>query len=213
MDALDQARAYAEADFEEPNSLFMELFIERFQDRAIDGVALDLGCGPADISIRFARHFTKCEVHAVDGSEAMLFFARENLLKEPPDLQKRVKLIHAVIPRDTLPQDKYDAVISNSLLHHLQNPDSLWITIKRYVRKGAPVMIMDLMRPDTTEQASMIVEKYSYNEPEILKKDFFNSLCAAYTIEEIKKQLQENQIYSLYVSPVSDRHLLITGRL
>lgn len=213
MDSLDQARAYAEADFEEPNNLFIELFLERFRGLKLNGTILDLGCGPADIPIRFLKEFPECEIHAVDGSGAMLFFAKIRIGREPPEIQKRIKLIQAFIPTDALPLDEYDAVISNSLLHHLKYPYSLWKTIKQYACKGAPVMVMDLMRPDTTEQASMIVEKYSYNEPEILKKDFFNSLCAAYTVEEITEQLQNNQLYSMDVSPVSDRHLLISGRI
>ncbi len=213
MDTFEQARAYAEADFDEPNSLFVNLFLEKFNDITITSTILDLGCGPADIPVRFARRFPECEIHAVDGSEAMLFFAKIRIQKEPPEIQKRIKLIHALIPTDSLPLNKYDAVISNSLLHHLKEPDSLWKTIKRYARKGAPVMIMDLIRPETRQQAAMIVERYSKDEPEILKRDFFNSLCAAYTIDEIKEQLQENQLYSIDVSPVSDRHLLISGRL
>ncbi len=213
MDSFEQAKAYAEADFEESNSLFVNLFHEKFKDATITGTVLDLGCGPADIPVRLARQFPQAEIHAVDGSEAMLFFAKIRIQKELPEIQGRIKLIHALIPTDDLPLVKYNAIISNSLLHHLESPDSLWQTVKRYASKGAPVMIMDLMRPETREVATMIVEKYSKNEPETLKRDFFNSLCAAYTPEEVREQLDRNGLHGLKVSQVSDRHLLVFGRL
>ena len=46
MDEIEQVRAYAEADFEEPNSLFVSLFKERFPGHDTRGVVLDLVCGP-----------------------------------------------------------------------------------------------------------------------------------------------------------------------
>ncbi|HEX6174620.1 MAG TPA: SAM-dependent methyltransferase, partial [Candidatus Binatia bacterium] len=53
MDEDEQARAYALADFAEPHNHFVELFRECFPDEAITGHVLDLGCGPADVTLRF----------------------------------------------------------------------------------------------------------------------------------------------------------------
>jgi SAM-dependent methyltransferase len=94
-----QAKAYAEADFEEPHSNFIKLFQQNFPRVNIKGFVLDLGCGPGDISIRFARAFPKCAVHGVDGSEAMLkgaplvFFVGESLVSQwtlttTPDIKR-----------------------------------------------------------------------------------------------------------------------------
>ncbi|MCP4716998.1 MAG: class I SAM-dependent methyltransferase, partial [Deltaproteobacteria bacterium] len=56
----EQARAYAEADFDEPHSMFIDLFRERFRERECEGYVLDLGCGPGDITFRFARAYPCC---------------------------------------------------------------------------------------------------------------------------------------------------------
>ncbi|HET9234400.1 MAG TPA: SAM-dependent methyltransferase, partial [Candidatus Eisenbacteria bacterium] len=45
----EQARAYAQADFEEAHSRFIALFRETFPEVS-EGTALDLGCGPGDIT-------------------------------------------------------------------------------------------------------------------------------------------------------------------
>ena len=57
MSAEEQARAYAGADFEEPHGNFIRLLQERLPGLPERGTALDLGCGPGDIGIRFARAF------------------------------------------------------------------------------------------------------------------------------------------------------------
>ena len=72
MDGEDQAQAYAQADFSEPHDHFIELLGEAFPDLPDVGTALDLGCGPGDISMRFARAFEGWIVHGLDGSRAML---------------------------------------------------------------------------------------------------------------------------------------------
>ena len=54
MDDIEQARAYAEADFDESNTLFVDLFLQHHPDWSAEGTMLDLGCGPGDIAIRLA---------------------------------------------------------------------------------------------------------------------------------------------------------------
>lgn len=210
MNGYEQARAYACADFNGPNSLFIKLFTDTFPETALGNV-LDLGCGPADICIRFAMDHPQSKIYGVDGSPAMLDFARQEIASR--NLINRIFLIKGMLPHIKLPEKQYSAIISNSLLHHLPDPMTLWNLIKSYALKGTAVLIMDLMRPKNRKQAKSIVKKYSAKESEILKKDFFNSLLAAYRIEEVKNQLKQARIDSLKVEAVSDRHLVIKGFL
>jgi SAM-dependent methyltransferase len=211
MNDAEQAAAYAFADFEEPHSRFIELFRETFPDDVIDGAVLDLGCGPGDISIRFARAFSGCVVHGVDGAAAMLVHGRSRLERE--GLLERVRLMEAYLPGAELPLSGYDAVISNSLLHHLRDPMVLWHAVKQYAKPDAPVFIMDLLRPAGREQAQSLMDEYAANEPDILRHDFFHSLLAAYRADEVAEQLRAAGLDSLSVRQISDRHLLIYGRL
>jgi hypothetical protein len=54
MDDEAQARAYAEADFEEPNARFVALYREFVGALPAGAAVLDLGCGPGDITLRLA---------------------------------------------------------------------------------------------------------------------------------------------------------------
>ena len=207
----EQARAYSEADFEEPHSRFMELFARNFPGEVVTGYVLDLGCGSADISLRFARAYPQAGIHGVDGSEAMLGFGKEAVRGE--ELQERVELIHCTLPTMELPRKAYDVVISNSLLHHLQDPQVLWQTIKQFACPEAPIFVMDLMRPGSQKQAEDLTQTYAAGEAEILKRDFYHSLLAAYREDEIQSQLQEVRLNHFSVEVVSDRHMIIWGRL
>jgi len=206
-----QACAYAGADFEQPHAMFMERLHLTFPDLPARGHALDLGCGAADITLRFARGYGDWRIDAVDGSPAMLEHGRTALAQA--GLQDRVRLTHGVLPEAELPRAGYDAVISNSLLHHLHDPLVLWDAVRTSGRPGAAVFIMDLLRPPSPAHATALVEQYAAGEPEILKRDFFNSLCAAYRVGEVRAQLKRSGLTELAVQAASDRHLIVSGRL
>lgn len=211
MDELEQARAYALADFDEPNRRFVEYFETTYPELRT-GAVLDLGCGPGDIVLRLATRHPGLVVHGLDGSAAMLHFACERL-HAAPALGGRVQFVEGLLPGAALPLPAYDAVLSNSLLHHLHEPRHFWRAVRDAGRPGAPVLVMDLFRPDSEQAAWDIVERYSGDERDLLKRDFFASLCAAFTPHEIRAQLDECGLGGLDIRSVSDRHLLVTGRL
>ena len=107
----------------------------------------------------------------------------------------------------------FDSIISNSLLHHLQDSARLWDALKSYGRTGTHVLIMDLIRPATRRAAAQLVTTYADGEHELLKQDFYNSLLAAYTEEEIKIQLKMARLSKLKIQRVSDRHIIVYGDL
>jgi trans-aconitate methyltransferase len=212
MESAAQAEAYAAADFDAANSDFMRHLASLLQGEAVAGHVLDLGCGPADICLRLAHAHARAEIHALDGSAAMLACARARLAQAPA-LAGRIRLLHQVLPVRSLPASRYELILSNSLLHHLHDPAVLWTTVRDFGASGTGVLVMDLCRPVSPAAARQIVEQYSGAEPAVLQQDFYNSLLAAFTPEEVVVQLQAAGLEMLRVRLVSDRHLLVSGRL
>jgi ubiquinone/menaquinone biosynthesis C-methylase UbiE len=213
MDVPLNANAYAVADFSEPNSKFVSLFAEKFP--VFDGQKIiDLGCGPADITVRFAQRYPQARVVGVDGADAMLDIARKVIL-EHTALAHRIEVRRWHMGREVKPfgSEVFDAVVSNSLLHHMDNPLDLWRTICACAAPGAAVLVMDLIRPQSRNEADSIVEKHSGGEADVLKGDFLNSLLAAYRPTEIMDQLASVRMESLRVEVVSDRHLIVFGSI
>ena len=211
MEGQEQARAYAHADFEEPHSRFLTLLQETLPVQEVGPWVVDLGCGAADISIRVARAFPACRVHGVDASQAMLDYGRQAI--RDVSLEDRIQLYSGYLPGVTLPRANYDTIVSNSLLHHLPDPLILWREVRRWSRLGSGVFVMDLLRPDDRRRARELVRAYCGDEPEILQRDFYHSLLAAYRPDEVSDQLREADLANLEVRTVSDRHLLVTGRI
>lgn len=211
MDSEAQTLAYAEADFDESNSLFTQRFLERFADLSPRGRLADLGCGPGDITIRLARALPGWELTGLDAGPNMLRHARERLAAE--DGVRHVHFEQAYLPDPALPSRAWNAVVSNSLLHHLPDPQALWASIVQLGAPGAAVQVMDLLRPDSEEQAQQLVERYADGAPAILREDFYNSLLAAYTPEEVARQLILAGLDRLKIETASDRHWIVSGRL
>jgi len=209
MAGEEQVEAYAAADFAAVNTRFVELFLARFPDFQ-EGTVVDLGCGPADIPIRLARALPRVRLVGVDGATAMLRLARRAVVAA--HLADRIDLVEAVLPRRRHDGAPFDAVVSNSLLHHLHRPQVLWSEIADSCRVGAPILVVDLLRPATPRAARDLVETYASAERAILKQDFYNSLRAAFTVDEVRKQLRQMRLSAaLSVERISDRHLCVCG--
>jgi len=211
MDSPAQAAAYAGADFDEPHGRFIDEFKKAFPDEPVTGTVLDLGCGPADITIRFAHAFPDAQLDGMDAGPNMLGHGLAAI--ERAGLVMRIRLCHGHIPEDAPPRDRYEVIISNSLLHHLPEPMSLWQTINRHAAPGARVFVMDLRRPPSREAAEVLVAEHAADEPEILRSDFFNSLLAAYTPGEVRGQLAAAGLERLQVAEPTDLHLIVHGRM
>ncbi len=204
-----QATAYANADFAAPHEAFVDRFVACFGD--VDGIALDIGCGPADVVLRLARRCRRLVIDGVDGAEAMLAIGRLRVAAE--GLHNRVRLYRALLPDDALPRTAVDVVTSNSILHHLHRPEVLWRTVRRAARPGTKVFVMDLMRPAAAALVDDYVARYAAGEPAILQHDFAASLHAAFTVDEVRAQLDAAGLHELAVEATSNRHLLVSGVL
>jgi len=210
MDDPAQAAAYAAADFAEAHARIVAGFAECFPGIEIAGRVLDLGCGPGDISFRFAACHPGGSVVGVDGSAAMIDLARQRLAREP-SLGSRVQFLEGRLPGAPIPAGPYAAIISNSLLHHLHRPAVLWETVAAHATAGTHIYVVDLLRPATAAEARRLVDIYAAGEPEILRRDFYHSLHAAFEPEEVGEQLAAAGLAGLSVKVISDRHLAVHG--
>jgi ubiquinone/menaquinone biosynthesis C-methylase UbiE len=208
MDGEAEADAYARADFADSNQWYADHFATQYPTHL--GKVVDLGCGPADVLLRIARIAQPVHIVGVDGSAAMLAFARK--VVHAAQLSDRVSLHLGRLPGLSLPERHFDAVLSKDMLHHLPDPQVLWGEVHRLGRRGAAVFVMDLIRPDSPLAARQIVERVAAHEHPVLKEDFYNSLCAAFTVSEVRSQLKSAGL-PLTVEQATERHMLIKGLL
>ena len=208
MDDEEQSIAYAQADFSTSNQLYVDSLVRDFPDHL--GAVVDIGCGPADVVIRLARAAPHTTITALDGSAPMI--ALGHTAARDAGVDDRLTLLHTRIPGPPPSSQSFDAVLSKDLLHHLPDPRVLWNEVKRLGRPGAAVYVMDLVRPDSEETARAMVKEGAGSEHPVLQHDFYQSLLAAFTMDEVREQVKAAGL-DLTVSPIGVRHMLIKGKL
>ena len=209
MDDPEQVLAYAGADFEEENQGFVDKFFTMYPDLESPHI-LDLGCGPGDIPIRVARRHSTCRVTGIDASQPMIAYAEQAVQKA--GFHDRVQFLCQRF-QDVNLSSPVDAMISNSLVHHVPNPLRFWYSLKTLVKPGGRVLVMDLLRPESPEAAQTIVDEQAASEPERLRQDFYHSLLAAFTEDEVAAQLAELNLSRLMVDVPDDRHWIVYGQV
>ncbi len=203
---LAQCEAYAAANFGASNQAYVEIVQKLIPKTA--SVVLDIGCGPGDVMIRLAKSIPTLKITAVDGSQKMIQLASAAISSN--GLDATIRAVEGCVPQLPLTVRSFDAVLSKDFLHHLPEPMVFWHEIRRMIMPGGFICVMDLRRPDSTIIAHQIVEATAANEAEVLKVDFYNSLLAAFTPEEICEQLKAAD-FDLSVTTCGDRHVLIQG--
>ena len=211
-----QARAYADADFSHSDQSVVEGIADllasagRGEGQGLSFV--DLGCGPGNISLLLARRWPAARVLGIDGSEAMLAIAEERRRADPTSLGG-LCFQRVVLPTGSLPAHAFSAVVSNSLLHHLHDPQVLWASLRQLAAPGAWIFIRDLRRPGSPQALEDLVGRHAEGAPGVLRRDFANSLGAAFTSAEVADQLRQAGLQDLVLRERDDRYLEVSGRL
>ena len=102
-------------------------------------------------------------------------------------------------------------IVSNSLLHHIQNPHKFWEALKALSSKGTVHFHRDLRRPSSLNEAIDLQKTYLGNSPQVLVNDYLASLQASFTVAEVKSQLRNEGLDQLNVFEVEDRYLDVVG--
>lgn len=212
MDDPEQALAYSKADFSTAHGARVQIFRTLYPQLNLSGPVLDLGCGSGDVLLRFARACPAARFYGLDGSRPMLELAQSAIDAEPA-LKSRIELLFGIIPQGPIPDQPWQLIMSHSLLHQLHRPQVLWDTIREQGATGCAVFVADLRRPPSEVEAKRLVSVTSKDEPEILQRDFYNSLCAAFEPDEVRRQLVEAGLPQLTVKLHDPFHLTVHGLL
>ena len=179
MTTKEQVDAYAEADFSSGDARTVAL-VEQLLDETgslpDNPLIVDLGCGPGNITFRLAALLPNAKVIGIDGSEPMLAVAKQRSVDAPGDLQFICLQLNGIAAHLN---NSADVVVSNSLLHHLEDPGLLWTVTQSISKPGCRVLHRDLRRPSTLAEVHDLQQQHRPKGPSVLIKDFIASLVAA----------------------------------
>jgi ubiquinone/menaquinone biosynthesis C-methylase UbiE len=168
--------------FEYPRQPILDVVLNLIPDGAT-GTLADLGTGPGQFPKLLHEKCPSLEIDAYDGSAAMLEIAYHHVGETD-----KIELLH----KDFRTLSKqYDYVVSIFTLHQIHDPDTFWQAVEKASKDDSEIMVLDLVRPESEDSLNRIVEftKTKTPVPSYFEADFRNSLNAAFTIEEIKQQV------------------------
>ncbi len=202
MDTPWEAAEYDAMDHAAVNWAFVTDLI-RFVPK-LRGTALDVGTGTALIPIELARWVPGLTIVAADAAASMLRLAATNI--KIAEMYDRIptRLVNArALP---FPDGEFPVVMSNSLVHHVAEPEVVVAEIARVCRRGGVIFVRDLARPADLPTLKHLVETYAGTATASQRKLFEQSLHAALTVEEVRALVAAHGFAPSSVTMTSDRH-------
>ena len=202
MDSADDAREYDAMDHTAVNAQFVTDLLPHLNCSPLQ--ILDLGAGTAQIPIEIARRALYTHITAVDAAESMLAIARTNVAAA--NLTDRIAPILADAKYLPFADSTFPVVISNSILHHIAEPQAVVDEAIRVTTRGGLLFHRDLARPSDEGELQHIVETYAATATPYQRKLFGDSLRAALTLEEMRDMVASLGFACDTVQVTSDRH-------
>lgn len=201
MDTPEEVHAYAAMDHSEPN----RAFVDRLLELGARGHMLDIGTGPGQIPLELCARDAHATVLGIDLSLHMLEHARA--LADASPYASRIEFRRSDAKQLGLPDASFDAVFSNTILHHIPDPLPFLREAQRVLRRGGALLIRDLARPADRDQVDALVERHAADDTPEQRALFRASLHAALTPDELADAARSAGLAGFEVRMDSDRHV------
>jgi ubiquinone/menaquinone biosynthesis C-methylase UbiE len=215
MDSEAEARDYDAMDHGQVNASFCADLLAVCPR---PGLVLDAGAGTGLIAIELCRRSPKATVDAIDLAEPMLARAARNV--RTAGMEGRIRLARVDARAAGWRAGTFDAVISNSLAHHMAEPGALFAEMWRLVADGGVLFARDLTRPDDAARVEDLADRYAPAPPSGPSRAddearaiharqralLVASLRAALTPDEVRAMVAPLGIPGEAVRVTSDRH-------
>lgn len=203
MDTPEDARAYDAMDHAAVNAQFVAAFLQA-HGPCRGGEVLDVGTGTARIPITLCQADPEARVLGIDLAQQMLAVGRANV--EEAGLSPRIRLVLGDAKSSNLASGGFEAVVSNSIVHHIPEPAPAFAEMARLVAPGGTLFVRDLFRPGDAETLEQLVATYAGDESPEARALFAASLHAALTVEEVRALVKGLGLPPEGVAATSDRH-------
>ncbi len=192
MATADEVDAYAsaaaQAHLDAVDNTLVEQVLRLGRNR---GWLLDIGTGPGGIPLKIAARCPELRVVGVDGSANMIRAACRAAAER--GLGTRVFFLVGDAPRLGFTDATFDLVLSNSLLHHLEDPIAAFNEMARVAKPKGVVFLRDLRRPSKIF-FPLHVRWHGRYYSGLMKKLYEDSVRAAYTGVELSELLRRSAL-------------------
>ena len=213
MDTSEDAHDYNTMDHSTVNRVFVDDFLAfarangfgaRLADQNQSLQLLDVGTGTALIPIELCSRRIACQIIAIDLAAEMLKLADLNIAQA--NLASSIQTARIDAKQMPYATGAFDAVISNSIVHHIPEPRLVFVEVVRVLQHSGLLFLRDLLRPASLAELVQLVANYAGRENVHSQQLFRDSLHAALTLDEVRDLAIACGIPATSVAQTSDRH-------
>lgn len=158
---------------------------------------LNVGCGDGEVDVQIVKKIG-CKITGVDLSSVRIENAKKKIT---PELNNKLKFIHASATNLPFNKEAFSHVISQSTIYHIHNKQKALSEIYRVLQKGGIFIFDDLIKPKVN--ISKDAQKYVYERllfdtsfsfktyQDELRKESFEIVEARDESENMKKTYQK----------------------
>lgn len=148
------------AEFAKDTSIMQEAYAN-LADRVAavmgKGIFLEVGPGPAFVSIEISKRILQAQIIGLDISEMMIGIGRRNVAEA--GLSERISFRHGDAAKMPFDDAKFDFVVSSGSLHHWNKPVEVFDEIHRVLKLGQPALVYDVRKDALKEK----VDEFSHH--------------------------------------------------
>jgi ubiquinone/menaquinone biosynthesis C-methylase UbiE len=223
MDTAEEAADYDAMDHGAVNRAFVDdLLAEGPADLS---ATLDAGTGTALIALELCRRSPSARVLAIDLATHMLALGEANV--RAAGMASRVRLERRDAKSTGLESARFSTVMSNSLVHHVPDPEALLRELARLLAPGALLFVRDLVRPSDEDELGALMDRYAGGrlpsngsgsgagpaDRAFRQRALFDaSLRAALSLDEVQATARAAGLADAHVDRSSDRHFTLVAR-
>jgi ubiquinone/menaquinone biosynthesis C-methylase UbiE len=152
------------------------------------GAFLEVGPGPAFISIEIARGLPQANIIGLEISETMVRIGSQNVAEA--GVSHQVALRQGDAARMPFGAGAFDFVVSSGSLHHWSKPAAVFDEIHRVLKPGQPALVYDLRRDAPKEKVG---EASRGVKSRFMRWGLRHSIAEAYTPETVQGLLSRTR--------------------
>ncbi len=188
MESCDEVEVYASAAAQRHLDGIDNTLVDHLARLGVaSGKLLDVGCGPGNIAWKIAQRWPQIHVVGLDYSINMVRAASVAVASSA------ARFLSGDAKRLPFSDNSFDFVLSNSVLHHLQDPIPFLNEMARVAGANGVVILRDLRRPGRLI-FPWHVHWYGRHYSGLMKKLFIDSVRAAYTGAEFSELLRDTRL-------------------
>ncbi len=219
MDTAEDAHDYDSMDHSTVNRVFVDDLLTfanecGWRGRLFDAQrplnVLDVGTGTALIPIELCGREVACHITAIDLAAEMLKLADINIARA--NVSNRIQAEQIDAKHMPYAAGAFDAVVSNSIVHHIPEPRAVFSEMRRVLRPSGVLFVRDLLRPQSLTEVDHLVATYAGRENAHSQQLFRDSLHAALSLVEVRELAAAFGISTDAVQQTSDRHWTLAWR-